>query len=186
MADIAAPLNATTLASPGEIEHEISFYGITPGAFVALSMLCVIALLLWKKAPAAIGRALDRKIAAIRAQLDEASKLRAEAEALKAEYEGRAKGAQGEAQAILDHAQAEAATIVARARDEAELLVQRRDRMAEEKIAAAERAAIAEVRAKAAAVAAAAAADLIVRRHDAGSDRALVDRTIAGLGQRVN
>ena len=188
MAEVAGvPLNATTLASPGEMGHaEMTALGLPPGGWVALSMLVVVAILLWKKAPAAIGRALDKKIAAIRAQLDEASKLRAEAEALKAEYQARANGAAGEARMILDHAQAEAAAIVAKARDDAELLVQRRGRIAEDKIAAAERTAIAEVRAKAVAVAAAAAASLIAERHDAGSDKALVDRTISGLGARPN
>ena len=59
--------------------------------------------------------------------------------------------------------------------------------MAEDKIAAAERSAIAEVRAKAAAAAAAAAAQLIAERHDAGADKALIDRTISGLGStRLN
>ena len=51
----------------------------------------------------------------------------------------------------------------------------------------AERAALAEVRAKAASAAAAAAAALIAQKHDAGSDKALIDRTIAGISaQRMN
>jgi F-type H+-transporting ATPase subunit b len=54
--------------------------------------------------------------------------------------------------------------------------------MAEDKIGAAERAAVAEVRAKAASAAAAAAAALIAQRHDAEADRAMVDQAIAGLG----
>ncbi|HEY0627559.1 MAG TPA: hypothetical protein VGD10_12645 [Allosphingosinicella sp.] len=58
-----------------------------------------------------------------------------------------------------------------------------RDCMAEDKIAAAERSAVAEVRARAAAAAAAAAAALIAEAHDADADRAMVDQTIAGLGR---
>ena len=53
--------------------------------------------------------------------------------------------------------------------------------MAEDKIAAAERHAIDEVRARAASAAAAAAASLISEEMDAGTDKALVDRTIEGL-----
>ena len=53
--------------------------------------------------------------------------------------------------------------------------------MAEDKIAAAERHAIDEVRARAARAAAAAAARLIAEDMDASADKALVDRTIAGL-----
>jgi len=58
--------------------------------------------------------------------------------------------------------------------------------MAEDKIAAAERTAIAEVRAKAADAAAKAAAALIAERNDPESDKTLVDKAIAALGQRPN
>jgi F-type H+-transporting ATPase subunit b len=149
-------------------------------------MIVVIVLMIWKKVPAMIGGALDKKIAAIRVQLDEAARLRADAEALKAEYEAKAKAAAGEAEAILAHARGEADGIVAQARTDAANLIERRGKMAETKIAAAERAAIAEVRAKAASAAAAAATKLISERHDAGADKALVDKTIAGLGGRLN
>lgn len=180
-------LNATTLASPGEIEHgEMSFLGINPGGFVALSMIVVILILVMKGAPKAIGASLDKKIASIKAQLDEASKLRAEAEALKAEYEGKAAAADKDAASIVEHAHAEAALIVTKAKDDAEALVARRTKMAEDKIAAAERTAIAELRAKAASAAAAAAATLIAANHGADADKALVDKAIAGLGQRLN
>ena len=55
--------------------------------------------------------------------------------------------------------------------------------MAEDKIAAAERAAIAEVRARAADAAAAAAGAIIAEKHGAEADKQLVDQTIAGLGR---
>lgn len=184
---MSAPINATMLASPGMIEHaEPAFLGINAGGFVALSMMAVIAIMLWKGVPKAIGRALDNKIASIRIHLDEAAKLRAEAEALRAEYQAKAASAQSKADAILAHARAEAEVILADAKTHTEQLIQRRARMAEDKIAAAERAAIAEVRATAADAAARAAAALIAERHDADSDKALVDKTIAGLGQRLN
>jgi F-type H+-transporting ATPase subunit b len=185
---MSAHLNATTVATnPGAIEHgEMSFLGINPGGFVALSMIVVIAIMVWKGVPRAIGRALDNKIAAIRAQLDEAAKLRAEAEALRAEIQAKAAAAESEAAQIVAHARAEADMILAKAKEETETLVQRRQRMAEDKIAAAERSAIAEVRAKAADAAARAAAALIAERNDADADKALVDKAIAGLGQRLN
>jgi F-type H+-transporting ATPase subunit b len=188
MAEVAGEqLNATTLANPGEIEHaEMTALGLPPGGWVALSMLVVIALLIWKKAPAAIAASLDKKIAAIRTQLDEAAKLRQEAEALKAEYERKSAAAAGEARSIVEHAHAEAAQIVEKARADAETLIERRSRMAEDKIAAAERAALAELRARAATAAASAAAQIIAERLDAGTDKALVDRTISSLGGRPN
>lgn len=178
-----ASLNAATLAaSPELIEHaEATAFGLNPGGWVALSMIVVIAILLWKGVPAAIGRALDKKIAAIRGQLDEARKLRAEAEALRAEYLAKTANAAGEAEAIVAHAHAEAEAIVVKAHDDAEILVARRGRMAEDKIAAAERTAVAELRAKAAAAAAAAAATLIAERLDATADKPLIDRITAQL-----
>ena len=81
---------------------EPTFLGINPGGWVALAVLVVFALLIWKKVPAAIGRALDSKIALIRDQLAEAESLRKEAEALKAEYEAKAASAEKDREALLD------------------------------------------------------------------------------------
>jgi F-type H+-transporting ATPase subunit b len=168
----------------GEAPHaDPSALGLNATAWVALAMLVVIAIMLWKKVPAAVGRALDKKIEGIREQLDEAAKLRAEAEALKSEYEAKSAAAGAEAQAMIERARHEADGIVQQAHSDAASLVERRTRMAEEKIAAAERTALAEVRAKAATAAAAAAEMLIRQEHDADADRAMIDRTIAGLGR---
>ena len=168
----------------GEAPHaDPEALGLNATAWVALAMLVVIALMIWKKVPTAIGRALDKKIAGIREQLDEAAKLRAEAEALRAEYEARSAAAGAEAQTMLDRARHEAEAIVEQAQRDAASLVERRTRMAENKIAAAERTAIAEVRAKVADAAATAAARLIAEQHDPQADRAMVDQTIAGLGR---
>jgi F-type H+-transporting ATPase subunit b len=162
---------------------EPTAFGLDAPAFVGLSMLVVIAIILWKKVPAAIGRALDRKIAGIRAQLDEAAQLRAEAEALRSEYEAKAAAADAERATMLERARGEAEAIVAQARTDSASLIERRTRMAEDKIAAAERQAIDEVRARAAAAAATAAAALISQEMGAEGDKAIVDRTIAGLGR---
>ncbi|WP_380874433.1 hypothetical protein ACFB49_47950 [Sphingomonas sp. DBB INV C78] len=182
--------STATLAHEGAAaEHHVdpTALGLNATAWVALAMIVVIVLMIWKKVPAMIGGALDKKIASIRVQLDEASKLRAEAEALKAEYERKAAAAAAEADTMLAHAREEAEGIVAKAKTDAASLIERRGKMAEDKIAAAERTAIAEVRAKAAAAAAAAASGLIAKSHDAAADKALVDKTIAGIGStRLN
>jgi F-type H+-transporting ATPase subunit b len=60
-------------------------------------------------------------------------------------------------------------------------MVARRKRMAEDKIAAAEREAIADVRARAVTAAAAASRTLIAERHDADADKALADEVISSL-----
>jgi F-type H+-transporting ATPase subunit b len=124
--------HATTAAQadvpPGEHHADPTALGLNATAWVALSMAVVIAILLWKKVPAAIGRALDKKIAAIREQLDEAARLRADAEALKAEYEAKAAAAGAEAEAMLERARAEAGAIVRQAEADASALVERRGR----------------------------------------------------------
>lgn len=178
----AEPLHGTAVADE---HHQPSptAWGMDSTGWVAVAALLTILLLVWRRAHKGIGGALDARIATIRSQLDEAKRLRAEAEALKAEYATKATEAEAEAAAMREHAHAEAAAIVAKAEADAEELTTRRARMAEDRIAAAERQAIAEVRAKAADAAAKAAAVLIADRLGAEGDRALIDRTITGLGR---
>ncbi len=158
-----------------------SAFGFDATMLVALAMLVVIALAVWKKVPATVAAMLDKRIGEIRKQLDEATQLRAEAEALKAEYEAKAAAANADAEAMRAHAHVEAEAIVAKAEADATALIARRKGMAEDKIAAAERAAIGEVRAKAASAAASAAASLIAAHHDAATDKSLVDSAIARM-----
>src|SRR4051795_7342029 len=165
-------------------EHEITFLGLNPGGWVAVAMLTVFAILIWKKVPAAIAKALDNKIELIRDQLAEAESLRKEAEALKAEYEAKASSADKDREALLERARHEADEIVAKARTDAEALVERRTRMAEDKIAAEERTAIEQLRAAAADAAAKAAARLIAERHDAKTDEQLVNQAIGEIARR--
>ncbi len=107
--------------------------------------------------------------------------LRAEAEALRDEYRRKVAGAEKDAEAMLANAQREADAIVAKAEDDSKAMVERRKRMAEDKIAAAEREAVEDVRARAASAAAAAAGKLIAEKHDADADRKLADELIAGI-----
>jgi F-type H+-transporting ATPase subunit b len=158
--------------------------GLNPGAWVALAVLLVFALLGWKRVHHAVGKALDSKIALIRDQLAEAESLRKEAEALKAEYEKKAKSVDKDRKALMERAKHEADAIVAKAKTDAEALIERRTRMAEDKIAAEERAAVEQLRAAAADAATKAAAKLIAERHDAASDAQLVDRAIKEIAER--
>jgi len=173
-------------AHAGAPEHhpEPTALGLGAPQWIALAMVVVFAILIWKRVPALIGAALDKKIAGIREQLDEAAKLRADAEALKADYEAKAAQADAEAATMLERARIEAEGIVRQAEADADALVERRGRMAEDKIAAAERAALDEVRARAASAAAAAAETLIRDKLDAGADKAIVDAAIDELAKR--
>lgn len=181
MAEAHPKLSTTT--GTAELHHEPAALGITAPGWVALAMLIVIGIMLWQKVPALIARMLDAKIDTIRTQLDEAKALRIEAEAMLAEATARNAASAGDAAAIVAHAEGEAKAMLAKAEADSTDLVARRRKMAEDKIAAAERTAIAEVRATAAGVATRAAAAIIAERHGADADKALVDRTIAGLGR---
>ena len=163
-------------------EHvEATAFGIAPGGYVALAMLVVFGIMLYAKVPALVAKMLDTKIADIRSQLDDAARLRAEAAALKAEYEARAKEADTEIAALKAGAERQAAEIVAKAKTDAAALIERHQAMAQAKIGGAERAAIAEIRERAAMAASAAAEMLIVGSHDAKADKALVDGAIASI-----
>lgn len=182
MAD-AQPQSLTAATGTTELHHEPSAFGISAPGFVALSMLAVIGIILWKKIPAMIAGMLDARIATIRIQLDEASRLRAEAEALLTQAKARNAASAGDAAAIVAHAEEEAKGLLKKAEADAKDLIERRRKMADDKIAAAERGAIAEIRATAADAAARAAAAIIAEQHGAVADKALVDKTIAGLGR---
>ena len=183
-------LLATETASPdvhaaveqgAAIHIEPMAFGLAPYQWVAVAMALFILILVWKGVPRLIARGLDGRIAAIREQLDEAKKLRAEAEALRAEYATKIANAEKDAAAMLDHARQEAALIVDQAAADTAAVIARRERMAQDKIAAAERRAVEELRTQAAEVATMAASRLIAARHDAPADRRMVDEAIATL-----
>ncbi|HEX8413117.1 MAG TPA: hypothetical protein VF637_04440 [Sphingomicrobium sp.] len=172
----------TTEAAEGP-HADPSVFGLNGTVWVSLAMIVFLLIVVMKGGIRAITGGLDRQIADIRRQLDDASTLRAEAEALRNEYTAKIAAAEGSAKAMIEHAEAEAKALVAKAQTDADDLVARRSRMAEDKIAAAERAAIAEVRATAANAATRAATALIGAKLGAAGDKALVDTTIAGLGR---
>jgi F-type H+-transporting ATPase subunit b len=179
---MSSALLMAAVAEAPETAEPTAFW-LNPGGWVALAVLIVFALLIWKKVPGAIGRALDSKIELIRDQLAEAESLRREAEALKAEYEAKAASVDKDREALLERAKHEADEIVAKAKTDAEALIERRTRMAKDKIAAEERAAIEQIRATAADAATKAAAKIIADRHDAASDAKLVDQAIKEIAR---
>ena len=156
---------------------------LTPGGWVALSMLAVFGIMLWAKVPAMIGTVLDKKIDCIRSQLEQAAALRREAEELRDEYQTKLQALDSEAVAMHNRAEQDAAAFVAKARDDVKQLIGRRRKAAEDRIVAAERAAIADVRVRAARTAVAAARTLIADRHNIAADKPLVDQAIADIAK---
>ena len=82
---------------------------------------------------------------------------------------------------MIDHARNEAEALVAKAASDTDAMIVRRQKMAEDKIGAAERGAVDELRAKAANVAASAARGLIAEKHDSAADKKLVDEAISAI-----
>jgi F-type H+-transporting ATPase subunit b len=128
-----------------------------------------------------INAALDARAARISAELAEAARLRAEAEAVLASFEHRRAEAQAEAEAVVAQAHAEAERIAGEARARMTEFLQSRTKQAEEKISVAEAQAVAEVRA-AAAEAATKAAEIVLRGEVQGAFGAeLISKGIADL-----
>jgi len=176
---MSSALLVATVVQPAAPEAaEPTALWLNPGGWVALAVIVVFIILVIKRVPGAVGRALDSKIELIRDQLAEAEALRKEAEALKAEYEAKSASVDEDRKALLERARHEADEIVAKAKTDAEALIGRRTRMAKDKIAAEERQAIDQLRSTAADAAAKAAARIIAERHDAATDAKLVDRAI--------
>jgi F-type H+-transporting ATPase subunit b len=177
---MAVPATIAHTAAQAAAEPTLLGFSAEGWVYVGITIFLLLALTVFKF-PKLVTQALDKRIADTRRTLDEAAALRAEAEAMLAEAKRRQSEAHKDAEGIIAHARVEAEQLVDKAKADADLLIKRRGKMAEGKIAAAERAAIAEVRAKAASTAAAAAAMLITQRHDAKADKALIDQTISAL-----
>ena len=174
---------ATTEIDAGAGKHiEPELWGLAPFQIVSISMLVLLAFAFFgAKVHKTIAGGLDNKIAAIKEQLEEAKQLRAEAEALRKEYADKIAGAEKDAEAMLVNAQTEADALLVKAEADSKAMVERRKRMAEDKIAAAEREAVQDVRNRAVAAATGASRKLIAEKHDAEADRALADKVIAGI-----
>lgn len=176
-----ADLSLIVLAEAAAEAAEPSALGMTPPMWVALSMAVLIGVMLWLKVPRLLTKGLDDSIAEIRKQLDEAKALRAEAEKLKAEYASRIANAEQDVAAMMAHAKTEADAIVAKAESDTTAMIARREKMASDKIEAAERGAVADLRHKAAQAATVAATGLIASNYGADADRVQVDSAIAAI-----
>lgn len=155
-----------------------------PEFWIAVAAAVFIAVV-WRPVRRTLLGGLDARAARIRAELDEARRLREEAEQLLAGYRRREHEARAEAEAIIVHAKDEAGRIAAQSARELEQTLARRQRLAEERIAQAEAKAVGEIRSVAVDVAIAAARDIIVAETDAERSGALIDAAIAALPQRL-
>ena len=139
-----------------------------PEFWVAVAFVILMGVFAYVGVHRTVLTALDHRAERIRAELDDARRLKDEAAKLLAEYKARHAKAEAEAQDIIASAKAEAERIASEAKTKLEDFVARRTKTAEGKIALAEAQALADVRA-AAANAAVTAASAILSQSVQGS-----------------
>ena len=157
-----------------------------PTFWVAVGTVLFLGVVAWQGVPQMVGKMLDDRAAAIKSELDEAKRLRTEAEALLREYSAKTANAAQEAQAIIDSAKISAERMAVDARAQLQVQIERRAKMAEEKIAQAEAEAIAEVRAAATAIATAAAGIVIGKQMTESKGGVLIDSAIRDLRTKLH
>ncbi len=157
-----------------------------PETWVAIAFLIFVGILVRLGVHDLLFKALDDRSARIKAELDEALKLRKEAEGVLAEYRRRQGEAEKTAESIILNARVEADRMAAEAQVKVEEFIARRTKMAETKIAQAEAQALADVRATAADVAIAAAEAILVKTTHGAAAEALVARGIGDLKAKLN
>jgi F-type H+-transporting ATPase subunit b len=130
--------------------------------------------------------ALDARAERIRRELDEARRLREEAESMLAEYRTRLDRGEERAREIMEHARVEAERQTARMQEEMEAGLRRRTEQATDRIAQEEARALQQLRAQAAELAVRATRRLLADRVDSRRQTALIDDAIAQLGRRLH
>jgi F-type H+-transporting ATPase subunit b len=157
-----------------------------PEFWVAISFLLFVVLLLYLGLPGKITKILDDRANAIRGEIDEARRLRDEAQAMLAEYQRRKQDAAKEAEEIVVMARKEATFFAEETRKALTEQLARRAKSAEEKIARAEAQAVAEIRSRAVDAAISAAQGLIAQRLTSAKSNELVDASIDEIKAKLN
>lgn len=154
--------------------------------WAAVGLALFLVLILYMRVPRQIAGALDRRAETIRSELDQARKLREEAQALLAEYQRKAREAEAEVEEIIDQAKREAEAFGVEARKKVEDYVASRTRMAEDKIAQAEAQALHEVRSLSADVAIAASQRILAARARGATAEALIKTAIDDVKAKLH
>lgn len=149
-------------------------------------LVVFLAILIYMKVPAMLSRSLDQRAERIRNELDEARRLREDAQQLLAEYQRKRQEAEKEAEDIVAAARREAELIAQEARERTEDYVARRTALAEQKIAQAERDAVSEVRSSAVDIAIEAARRLLTDKVDAKTTGDLFKASVQQVKSKLN
>lgn len=151
-----------------------------------VALVIFLGVVFYMKVPGMISKSLDERANRIRNELDEARRLREEAQQLLAEYQRKRKDAEQEAGDIVAAAKREADLLVAEAQKRTEEYVARRAALAEQKIGQAERDAVNEVRASAVDIAVEAARKLLGDKVDAKVDADLFKTSLQQVKAKLN
>jgi F-type H+-transporting ATPase subunit b len=157
-----------------------------PELWVAIGLIAFFVIVAVVGVPKLVAGQLDAKAAKIQGELDEAARLRAEAEALLAQIRKEKVEAEAQASEMLKAAEADARRLEEEAKVKLEESLARRQALAERRIAQAEAQASAEVKAAAADLAAKAAEVILTQRAATQKADPLLDAAIAQIGQRLN
>jgi F-type H+-transporting ATPase subunit b len=157
-----------------------------PEFWVAVSFVILMGVFAYAGVHKTVLKALDHRAERIKAELDDAKRLKDEAAKVLADYKARSASAEAEAQEIVASAKAEAERIAAEAKTKMEDFVARRTKTAESKIALAEAQALADVRAAAADAAVAAASTILSQTVKGGVADDLLAKGIADVRQKLN
>lgn len=157
-----------------------------PELWVAIGLLIFIAIVVMAGVPKLVATSLDAKAAKIQADLDEAARLRAEAEAMLAQIRQEKAEAEAQAAEMLATAEADARRLEAEAQVRIEEGLVRRQALAERRIAQAEADAMTEVKAAAADLAAKAAQDILAARLAGAKSDPLIDAAISQIDAKLN
>lgn len=165
-------------------EHGTTFF-TNPETWVTLAFILVV-VFAGRKVVKGISAALDKRASKISDELDEAQRLREEAQELLAKYQAKQREALKEADEIRAHAKVEADRMLEHAQAELEASLKRREQQAMDRIANLEAQAVAEVRARVAEIAAQATSALVAEKVTAAKADELVDQAIAEISGRLN
>ncbi len=154
--------------------------------WVAVAFVIFLAILIYVGVHKTVTDSLDKRRLRIQQELEEAARLKGEAQALLAEYRQKTANAEQEAAAIIEAAKADAERLAAEAHAKLEDFVARRTKMAEAKIAQAEQQALAEVRSVAAEAAVSAAEKVLAHTTKGSVANQLITRGIEDVKKKLN
>jgi F-type H+-transporting ATPase subunit b len=154
--------------------------------WATVALVIFIGVVFYFKVPGMISKALDERANRIRNELEEARRLREEAQQLLAEFQQKRKEAEKDAADIVASAKREADMLLEDAHRKTEEYVVRRTAIAEQKIAQAEQEAVNEVRASAVDIAVEAARKLLAEKVDAKTGAELFKSSLQEVKSKLN